>query len=252
MSERGATEESQAAWARRSMKLRMCPRLPARVAFELEPDARAACFIKVRLRVCPEAPLRDAQTRRAVRPTRRWCEGVGKHLVRGASSLTGPSWSASASSPSNRLRGAGYGLVHCQWYGASAWHGDDIMGWLDTCLTRQPLPNHRGRTIAFKHLQGISNGLRSALDLLARQKAVALNTAIEVETLPLMKDVELRGSAWTMHAAHGEERGGQGRRHGRLGHRSSEPSRSSSGRSTSRRAQTPWWRPASGRLPRRT
>lgn len=90
-------------------------------------------------------------------------------------------------------------------YGASAWQGDDIMGWLDTCLIGRPLPNHRGRTIAFKDLQGIPlvlppmpNGLRSALDLLARQKAVALNIAIEVETLPSMKDVALRGSAWTM------------------------------------------------------
>ncbi|AEF88755.1 transcriptional regulator, LysR family [Delftia sp. Cs1-4] len=90
-------------------------------------------------------------------------------------------------------------------YGASAWREDDIMGWLDTCLIGRPLPNHHGQTIAFKDLEGIPlvlppmpNGLRSALDLLARQKQVVLNIAIEVETLPSMKDVALRGSAWTM------------------------------------------------------
>jgi DNA-binding transcriptional LysR family regulator len=90
-------------------------------------------------------------------------------------------------------------------YGSSAWRGDDIMGWMETCLVGRPNPNLTGRTVPFKSLAGIPlvlpplpNGLRSILDQLAHRHDMTLNIAIEVETLTSMKDVALSGAAWTL------------------------------------------------------
>lgn len=136
MNARGATEESQAARVHRSMKLRMSLRLFARVAFELERDARAARFIKVRLRAFPEATLRDAQSRRAVWPTSSPVQGRGQAPRQGRQFVDEAQLVRQrivAQQPAAGQLDMALSIVNR--YGASGWQGDDIMGWLDTCLT---------------------------------------------------------------------------------------------------------------------
>jgi DNA-binding transcriptional LysR family regulator len=90
-------------------------------------------------------------------------------------------------------------------YGPSPDRGEDVLGYVDTCLigSKDRLPFQEA--VTFQELSDMPlvlpaapNGLRSILDQTSRQKGVALNIALEVDTLSAMKDVALSGVACTV------------------------------------------------------
>ena len=91
-------------------------------------------------------------------------------------------------------------------YGPSPDRGEDVLGYVDTYLVSKPGQRSAvGESIRFAELAGLPlavpgapNGLRSVLDQHARQQAVQLNVALEIDTLSAMKDVALTGAACTI------------------------------------------------------
>lgn len=91
-------------------------------------------------------------------------------------------------------------------YGPSPDRGEDVLGYVDTYLVSSPTRRAAaGETIRFAGLAGLPlavpgapNGLRSVLDQHARQQAVQLDIALEIDTLSAMKDVALSGAAHTI------------------------------------------------------
>lgn len=91
-------------------------------------------------------------------------------------------------------------------YGASGLGGEEVLGTVDTCLVGRPdEPILSANTVAFRELAGRSlvlpsrpNGLRLALDQLARKQGIHLDVVMEVDTGNAMKDVALSGEALTL------------------------------------------------------
>ncbi|RYE96396.1 MAG: LysR family transcriptional regulator [Oxalobacteraceae bacterium] len=91
-------------------------------------------------------------------------------------------------------------------YGPSPDRGEDVLGYVDTYLVSKPDRRASpGESIRFAELAGLPlalpgapNGLRSVLDQHARQQAVQLDVALEIDTLSAMKDVALSGAAHTI------------------------------------------------------
>ncbi len=95
-------------------------------------------------------------------------------------------------------------------YGATLPEQERALAVVDSCLI-----GHKGDTltargdVAFKALDGLSfilpsapNGLRTALDAVARQQHVSLGTVIEADSLPLMKSLVAEQGLYTVLPVH--------------------------------------------------
>lgn len=97
-------------------------------------------------------------------------------------------------------------LIVVNRYGISTARDEETLGVVDTYLVgKAGSLAGNGQSIAFTELSGFPlilpsrpNGLRTTLDQVARKHQVALNVAIEVDTLNAMKDVAAVGGAFTI------------------------------------------------------
>lgn len=91
-------------------------------------------------------------------------------------------------------------------YGSSALRGEDVLGQVDTLLVGRPGSTAlQGKDVAFRDLAGLPfvlpappNGLRTAIDSIARKHAMAVDVVMEVDTSTAMKDVAMSGHAFTL------------------------------------------------------